>query len=133
MSITEGRLNRARKTGRGRITEDAIMADQRLEFPPQFIPLDLVDHIAPVARTERNRVLRIHISQVRLDVFEQHLQVLVRLPAVLASNIISELMAVADTAADVGRDDDVALFGKGSEVPARGPLVGPRAIRAAVD
>lgn len=119
--------------GVGRITEDAIMTDQRFEFPPQFIALDPIDHIPAVTRTERDRILRIHIPHVRLDVFEQHLQVLVRLSTILASNIISELLAVADTTADVGRHDDVALFGKGSEVPARGPFVVPGAVRAAVD
>lgn len=109
------------------------MTDQRLELPPQRIALDPIDHITPITRTKRDRTFRIRIRHMRLDVFEQHLQVLVRPSAVLVHNIIRELLAVADTAADVGRDDDVALFGKGGEVPPRGPLVVPSAVRAAVD
>lgn len=119
--------------GCGRVTENAIMTDQRLEFPPQRIPLDPIDHIPPITRTKRDRTFRIRVRHMRLDVFEQHLQVLVRPAAVLVYNIIRELLAVADTAADVGRDDDVALFGKDGGVPARGPLVVPGTVRAAVD
>ena len=95
--------------------------------------MDPIDHISSVASAKGDSVVSVHVVQLRLDVFEEHLKVFVRPSPILVVDIMHELLAVTGSSANVRGDDYVPLFGKDGRVPARRPGFIPSTYWAAVD
>ena len=93
---------------------------------------DPVDHEAAEGRSGRAGVAGVDERQLFGGVGCAH-DVVVGLAAPVADDGFLELLAVADGAVEVGRQDDVAAGGERGEVPAHAPAVFPRAFGAAVD
>jgi len=65
-------------------TKHAIMTNYGLKFPTQRISLDPVRHIASIASSRSDCVIRIHKRHIFFDVFKAIFEVFVRSAAPLA-------------------------------------------------
>lgn len=118
---------------RAELIDLPIVRDQRLEPVAQLLPLDPVHAEPAKRRTRRDRAIRIRPRHVRFDVVEQGHEVAVRRAAPVVGDGVGEVLPVRGRAGELGYEDDEALLGPETHVPAGAPRVALGGLRAAVD
>ena len=118
--------------GHGALVEDAGMADQAFEA---VVPVagDPIDHEAAIGAAERAGVGYVEPGILAAGSGEAEAQILKRRPAPIAVDRIGEGLAVAGRAVEIDGHRAIARSGEHPRIPAIGPAVAERALRAAVD
>src|SRR3954470_11749070 len=94
---------------------------------------DPIHHVAAVGSAHGADVAAVGEGIGGEHVVKATHQVDVRKAAPVSTDLVSELLPVADRAARIDHDYQISLGGEKFSVPAKGPGITPGALRAAVD
>ena len=113
--------------------EYAVVADDRFELFGKRLAGNPVHHISTVTGSQRDGTVGVDVLHRLLNVLEASDDVVVGTTTPVAYDSVDEGLPETCGSGGVGRDDDVALFGVDSGVPACAPRFFPRADGATMD